>query len=159
MNSETRKQTLESFGTAPQQLESSLKSIEAKIWDWVPAPAEWSIRQIVFHITDSEANYYIRLRKAIAEPGGMVVAFDQNLWTDSLAYPARNIEDDLRLFRLLRVSSYQLLAQLPEAKWTNWVLHSERGKLLLDDLLGVAERHVIEHLKQIEDNVKKYKTH
>ena len=157
MDSSMRKERLQSFGAAPNLLEASLKEIDSEIWTWTSVPGEWNIRQIIFHITDSEANYYVRFRKAIAESGGAVVAFDQNKWTDALAFPERSTGEALQLFRLLRTSSFRLLDQLPEATWANTVEHSERGTLTLENLFAVAEHHVTEHLKQIEDNVKKYK--
>ena len=157
MDSTSRQRVVESFGAAPGQLNTALKAIDTKMWSWTPAPNEWSIRQIIFHITDSEANYYVRLRKAVAESGGAVVGFDQNLWTDALDFPGRSTDEALQLFRLLRTSSYHLLVQLPEAYWANTVQHSERGTLTLENLLAVAENHISEHLKQIEGNVNQYK--
>jgi hypothetical protein len=44
---------------------------------------------------------------------------------------------------------------LPEKVWTNWVQHSERGKLTLEDLVRTGENHVAEHLKQIEATIKR----
>ena len=156
MDSVTRKQLLESFGAAPGQLKSALNKIDPKIWPLAPDIQEWSIRQIIFHLTDSEANYYVRFRKAIAESGGIVVGFDQNLWTDTLDFAGRSTDESVELFRLLRTSSYHLLTQLPETAWANFVQHSERGKLTLENLLSVAENHITDHLKQIEANVKKF---
>ncbi len=129
-----------------------LQGTDREQWQRAPAPNEWSIRQIIFHLADSEANYHIRLRKAVAEPGGMVVAYDQNLWNEALDYPGHGTDEALELFRLLRASSYRLLVQLPEKAWTNWVQHSERGKLTLDELLSGSESHVAEHIEQIETN-------
>ena len=154
MDSTTRKQLLESFGAAPQRLGAALGTTDREQWQLAPAPNEWNIRQIIFHIADSESNYCIRLRKAVAEPGGLVVAYDQNLWTDTLDYKGRSTEEALEVFRLLRTSSYWLLVQLPEKTWTNWVQHSERGKLTLDDLLSGSVSHIDEHIKQIETNFK-----
>ena len=154
MDSATRKRVLESFGSAPDRLEAVLGAIDREQWQRAPASNEWNIRQIIFHLADGEANYYGRLRKAIAEPGGMVVAYDQNLWNDALDYPGRSTDDALALFRLLRTSSHQLLAQLPEKTWANWVQHSERGKLTLDDLLNGTESHITEHIDQIASNFK-----
>ncbi|WP_225973659.1 DinB family protein [Dehalogenimonas formicexedens] len=153
-----RRQLLDSFVNVPDQLHSVLESIDPEIVKWVPAPGEWSIRQVIFHVADGEANYYIRFRKAIAEPGGAVVAFDQNRWADSLDYPGRSVEESLNLFRMLRSLSYELMAQLPDSAWANTVEHSERGTLTLENLLAGAEGHVREHLKQIEDNVKRFKS-
>jgi uncharacterized damage-inducible protein DinB len=157
MDSTTRKRLLESFGSAPDRLEAVLEATDRDRWQQAPAPDEWNIRQVIFHIADSEANYYIRLRKAIAESGGPVIAYDQNLWNGALDYPGRSTDEALELFRLLRRSSYRLLSQLPEKTWSNWVQHSERGKVTLEDLAAVAENHVTEHLKQIEANVKQDK--
>jgi uncharacterized damage-inducible protein DinB len=155
MEAETRKRMLKSFGAAPDQLAAALKAIDSDLWQQSPAPNEWNIRQIIFHLADSEANYYVRLRKGIAESGGMVVAFDQDLWSNALDYPGRSTDEALALFRLLRTTSHQLLVQLPEKVWTNWVQHSERGKLTLEDLVRTGENHVAEHLKQIEATVKR----
>ncbi|MEN8614875.1 DinB family protein [Dehalogenimonas sp. THU2] len=154
MDSETRKLVLDSFGAASQQLQAVLDATDPAKWHMTPAPNEWSIRQIIFHIADSEANYYLRLRKAIAEPGGVVVAYDQNLWDNSLAYEDRSTDEALALFRLLRASSYRLLAQLPEKTWSNPVQHSERGRLTLEDLLLGSVSHIAEHIQQIESNTK-----
>ncbi len=157
MDSVTRNSMLKSFGAAPAQLEAALKAIDSDLWQRSPAPNEWYIRQIIFHLADSEANYYVRLRKGIAESGGMVVAFDQDLWSNALDYPGRTTVEALALFRLLRTTSHQLLVQLPEKTWSNWVQHSERGKLTLEDLLRTGETHVVEHLKQIEATVRQLK--
>jgi hypothetical protein len=157
MDKMMRKRALESFGAAPDLLEKVLKSINPKIWQWAPAPGEWNINQIIFHIADSEANYYVRFRKAIAESGGPVVAFDQNKWNDTLAYPGRNTNEALQIFRALRNSSYALLSQLPESNWTNTVQHSERGTLTLETLFTVAENHVTEHTEQLKSNVTQFK--
>ncbi|PPD57428.1 DinB family protein [Dehalogenimonas etheniformans] len=156
MNSLKKKLLLDSFVAAPDQLESALKSIDLKIVDWKPGQGEWSVRQVVFHVVDGEANYYLRIRKAIAEPGGTVIAYDQNKWTDHFDYPGRSIEEGLRLFRLLRTSTYQLMAQLPDSAWANTVQHSERGTLTLENLLNGTESHVLEHLRQIQDNVTRF---
>jgi uncharacterized damage-inducible protein DinB len=154
MDPATRKQVLESFGAAPVRLEAVLTSTDREKWRLAPAPNEWSIRQIIFHIADGEANYFIRLRKAVAESGGLVVAYNQNLWTDTLDYPGRSTDEALELFRLLRLSSYRLLVQLPEKAWANWVQHSERGKMTLDELLEVGDKHIAEHVQQIKANAK-----
>jgi hypothetical protein len=157
MDEKMRKRALESFRAAPDLLENALKSVDQKIRLWAPAPGEWNIDQVIFHIADSEANYYVRFRKAIAESGGAVVAFDQNKWNDTLAYPGRNTDEALQLFRALRSSSYRLLSQLAEQTWTNTVQHSERGTLTLENLFTVAENHVTEHLEQIKGNVTQFK--
>ena len=36
-------------------------------------PGDWSARQIIHHVADSEAQSYARLRRLLAEPDGAVI--------------------------------------------------------------------------------------
>ncbi|MDR3665677.1 MAG: hypothetical protein P4L35_02425, partial [Ignavibacteriaceae bacterium] len=55
-----------------------LPEFPKKMWDFKPAPNRWSIKEIILHMADSEANAYVRCRKIIAENGSNVLAYDQD---------------------------------------------------------------------------------
>jgi len=58
----------------------------------------------------------------------------------------------LELFKWLRLSSYKLIQTLPESTWANTVYHSENGLMTLDDWLTVYERHIPDHVAQMQLN-------
>jgi len=143
---------IESYGKAHGELVEALKRFPTEMWTFKPSPERWSIHEIVVHIADSEANSYVRCRRFIAEPGESVMAYDEMRWADALRYHDQSTEEAVELFRWLRLRSYRLIQSLPEAVWSNTVLHPENGVMTMDDWLDVYERHVGEHIEQMQAN-------
>jgi uncharacterized damage-inducible protein DinB len=146
----TRNLKIQSYGLAYQQLVEALQQFPAEMWQFRPAPECWTIHEIIVHIADSEANSYIRCRRFIAEPGTQVMAYDEAGWAKKLAYHAQSPEEALELFKWLRLKSYQLIQSLPEPVWLHTVYHPENGTMTLDDWLEVYERHIPEHMAQMQ---------
>jgi hypothetical protein len=152
VTNEARHQKIESYGRAYDLLVEGLKQFPAEMWHFKPAPDRWSIHEIVVHITDSEANSYIRCRRFIAEPGQTVMAYDENGWAVALDYRGQSTDEALELFKWLRYNTYQLIRSLPESVWANTVFHPENGTMTMDDWLGIYERHIPDHLQQMRLN-------
>src|SRR5437870_1388877 len=106
-----------------EKLKSSLTSFPQELIDWKPAKNKWSIREILVHLVDSEANGFVRVRLAISQNGRTITPYDQDIWAEKLYYSEQNIEDNLELFRLLRKTTHDLLSKLPEEKWNNYYMH------------------------------------
>jgi hypothetical protein len=138
------------YQQAHELLTGALNQFPKEMWQYKPGPDRWSIHEIIVHITDSEANSYIRCRRFIAETGKPVMAYDENRWADLLNYHGQNPEDALELFRLLRRMSHRLIKDLPEAVWSNTVDHPENGIMTMDDWLSVYTHHVPEHIQQMQ---------
>ncbi len=152
MTSEERNKKIESYGSAHQTLVEGLKRFPREMWLFRPAPDRWTIHEIVIHIADSEANSYIRCRRLIAEPGSAVLAYDEVKWARDLHYHDQNIDDALELFRWLRHKSYTLIKDLPETVWSNTVNHTQDGPILMDGWLNTYDRHIPDHLEQMQAN-------
>jgi hypothetical protein len=150
MNPDERKQQIEAYGLGHQELVSALERFPREMWQFRPAPDQWTIHEIIVHIADSEANSYIRCRRFIAETGKPVMAYDENRWADLLNYHGQNPEDALELFRLLRKMSHRLIKDLPDAVWSNTVEHPENGIMAMDDWLRIYANHVPAHIQQME---------
>ncbi len=147
-----RLQKIESYGNAHAQLVEASERFPKAMWRFKPSPDRWSIHEIVVHIADSEANSYIRCRRFIAEPGNTVMAYDENRWAEALRYHDQSADEAVELFKWLCLRSYQLIKSLPEPAWSNTVYHPENGSMTLDDWLDVYERHVREHIDQMQAN-------
>ena len=152
MTNEERHQKIESYGRAYDLLIEGLEQFPAEMWHYKAAPNGWSIHEIIVHITDSEANSYIRCRRFVAEPGQTVMAYDENGWAVALDYQEQSTAEALELFKWLRHNTYKLIGSLPESVWANIVYHPENGTMTMDDWLGIYERHIPEHLQQMRLN-------
>ncbi len=145
-----RARQLEAYGGAYERLTQALERYPREMWQYKSPVEDWSIHEIVVHITDSEANSYIRCRRLIAEPGEAVMAYDENRWATALRYTNQSTEDALQLFRWLRNNTYNLIKTLPEPLWSHTTYHPENGTMTLDDWLGVYARHIPDHIEQMD---------
>lgn len=144
-----RHAVIKSYGHACQRLEAALRGFPRAMWAYRPDEHDWTIHEILIHIADSEVNSYIRCRRLIAEPGSEVMGYDEVSWAKKLDYHSRDPEVALDLFRLLRQSTYDLIRELPEAVWSHTVVHSESGRMSLEDWLDTYTRHIPEHIAQM----------
>lgn len=147
---EDRAAKIESYGKAYDFLVESLKKFPQEMWCFKSEKNPWSIHNIIVHITDSEANSYIRCRRFVAEPGKDVLAYDENLWVSALDYDSQSAEDALALFKLLRGTTYNLIKPLPVSVWSNTVNHTENGTMTFDDWLDIYEQHIPDHVEQMQ---------
>ena len=150
MTGDERQRKIESYGQAHGELVAALQKYPRAMWEFKPAPEDWSIHEIAVHIADSEANSFVRCRRFIAEPGSTVMAYDEQQWARALGYQNQSVEDAVELFKWLRLTSYKLIRSLPEAAWPSTIYHSETGTMAMDDWLDVYERHVREHAAQMQ---------
>lgn len=152
MTARTRSQKIAAYGSAYETLIARIKEFPKEMWHFRDEHGCWSIHEHLVHITDSEANSYIRCRRLIAEPGQQLMAYDENGWASALGYADRSVEDALELFRLLRQQTCNLVKTLPESVWLNTCYHPENGDMTLDDWLDVYAAHIPEHLEYMQEN-------
>ena len=152
MTAQTRSQKIDAYGSAYETLIAGIKEFPKEMWHFRDEHGCWSIHEHLVHITDSEANSYIRCRRLIAEPGEPLMAYDENGWASALGYAALSAEEALELFRLLRQQTYNLVKTVPESAWSNTCYHPENGDMTLDDWLDVYAVHIPEHLDYMREN-------
>lgn len=141
---------LEQYKSGYNDLQNALREYPFEMWDFKPTADKWNIKEILIHITDSEINGYIRFRKTIAENGSEITAYDQDAWAEKLHYSSGSVDTNLELFRLLRVLNYSLLISLPEDTWNKYILHPERGKVILKEHLIIYTEHIQVHINQMK---------
>jgi hypothetical protein len=151
-----RTEKITEYGNAFNILTNALERYPKVMWHYRSSEDEWTIHEILVHITDSEANSYIRARRLIAEPGKPIMAYDEMAWAKNLDYHDLDTEDAIQLFRLLRGTTYKLVKTLPEKYWSHASHHPENGETTLDDWLDVYTRHVPEHIEQMDEVLRKW---
>jgi hypothetical protein len=150
MTDSQRQAKIDSYGKAYDLLIEALERFPREMWQYRPAEDQWSIHEIVVHIADSEANSYVRCRRFLAEPGETLMAYDEMRWGRELDYLDQNPEDALALFRWLRKLSYDLIKTVPQEVWSRECYHPEDGMITMDDWLDTYQRHIPDHISQME---------
>src|SRR3954451_14919164 len=98
---------LERFRRGPEVVAASLTGAAGPEVDYRPAPDQWSVRQIVAHLSDSELGASMRLRRVLAEESPVFELYDQNLWAEKLDYAKRKYSNSLETFRRIRAENHE----------------------------------------------------
>ncbi|NNN00899.1 MAG: hypothetical protein HKL86_03595 [Acidimicrobiaceae bacterium] len=115
-------------------------------------PGEWSARQVIHHVADSETQSYVRLRRLLAEPVGSVIqGYDEAAWAQcaSLGYRDLPVEHSTGVFRAVREASLDVLGRINAEDLTRYAVHSESGRYTLDQWLEIYTRHPLDHAAQL----------
>ena len=106
--------------------------------------------EVLAHLLDAEVTLGFRVRKAAAEPGGLLVAWDQEKWTDGLRHRRADPAATLAAFSALRADTLALLRRLTPAQRRAAGTHPEYGRLRVDQLVAHWAEHDLLHLEQIQ---------
>lgn len=112
------------------------------------APGEWSPREVIHHLADSEMTSAMRIRRLVVEVNPVIQGYDQEAFASRLWYD-RPIEISLDAFRLARATTAELLTRMSDADWQRSGTHSESGHYGAEDWLRIYAIHAHEHADQI----------
>ncbi len=113
-----------------------------------PAPNQWSAREIVHHLADSEMTAAVRLRLLLAVDRPTIHGYDQDVFASRLHYD-RPHESSLEAFRYARECTAQILERLTEAEWLREGTHTEAGRFGVQEWLTIYSDHAHRHARQI----------
>jgi len=155
MNSTERNEKIELYGKGFDMLVHVLQDVPSEMWQFKPAPNEWSIHEVIVHLAVSESNAALRARMLIVEPGGTVMGYDQDQWVDTLNYHEHDLEDALEVVRLARKTTYALLKKQPDEIFEHIVMHPEYNEpYTFENWLNIYSAHIPGHIEQIMNNYK-----
>ena len=112
------------------------------------APGEWSPRQVVHHLADSEMQSAFRIRLLVAEEHATIQGYDQERFADRLHYD-RPLDGSLLAFRGARDATVPLLQAMTDEEWASAGTHSQYGRYSAEDWLRDYAVHAHDHADQI----------
>ncbi|HET9614856.1 MAG TPA: DinB family protein [Candidatus Limnocylindrales bacterium] len=149
MTPSERSELIERYRAGFAAVDDALAGItDAELDRRPPGEGEWTAREIVHHLADSESMAYIRLRRVLAEDDPLIQGYDEPEWARRLDYD-RPIEPSIAVARAVRASSAQLLASLDDAEWSRTGTHSESGSYGVERWLQIYAGHPADHAAQI----------
>jgi hypothetical protein len=140
------------------KLKKSIQGLSPKQVKWRPAPAKWSIAEIIAHLADAEIVGGWRMRSIIGEDGITIQPYDQDAWSSVFQYQKRDTKRSLETFRVLRESNLAMLKEISPEIWENHGMHLERGKETVSRVVRMFAGHDTNHLLQVEQIVKQLKS-
>lgn len=115
-----------------------------------PIEGQWSTLEVVCHLADFEIVYADRIKRVIAEHEPTLFGGDPDQFAARLAYPRRELDEELRLIEACRAQVARILRTLDEADFARLGRHHEAGPLPLAELLRRVTEHVPHHVRFIE---------
>jgi len=113
-----------------------------------PEPAEWSVVEIVGHITDAELVSSGRYRWIIAHDTPPIPSYDQDRWVERLRHREAQPEEFLALFTALRTGNLDLWRRTPTSERSRYGVHDERGPESYELTFRLIAGHDRFHLAQ-----------
>ena len=148
MDHQERARLIEQYMDGYRVVAEALAAADDASLDAREAPGEWSPREVVHHLADSEMTSAIRVRRLLAEDGPEIVGYDQEAFARRLRYD-RPVEGSLAAFRGARESTVPLLRLLGEEDWARSGSHSDSGRYSMADWLEIYAGHAHDHADQI----------
>jgi hypothetical protein len=149
MNPQQRQALIERYREGHRAVLAALDGLSDAEMDARPSPGEWSVRQIVHHLADSEMTSAIRLRRLLAEDRPVIQAYDEAEFARRLYYQERPLAASLEALRAARLTSAEILERLSEAEWAREGTHTESGRYGVETWLEIYAAHAHDHADQI----------
>jgi len=157
MTPDARAELLLSYAKGPEILKGAVAACPAEALDFKPGPGTWSLRDIIWHLAESELHGYCRARFIVAQPGVTILPYDQDRWAETLDPGIHPLAEALDLFRLLRELLARQLRGLADGIWAQSIQHPEHGEVTLERWLDLYDGHLKVHLNQVQRNLDAWK--
>jgi hypothetical protein len=117
---------------------------------WKPAPADWSIVEIVNHLVDEEVeDFRTRLRLTLESPLADWPPIDPKGAAIARKYQQRDLGESVARFESARSESLHWLRSLRNLSLNQVHTHPKLGSMRAGDLLASWAAHDLLHLRQI----------
>jgi hypothetical protein len=140
---------LERHSASLEVLEAALTGLGEAELDRSVAAGEWTVRQIIHHVADTEIIAGARLRMMLARDGVPFPTYDQAELARMADPGSRSVESSLALIRAAHQANIELLPALAPAAWSRSLEHEETGRYTVDDWLERRAAHLRGHAEQI----------
>jgi hypothetical protein len=148
---------VEKFTSGLDDFDAVFARVPDEGFDWSEKKGDWTIRQIIHHVTEDITVYGFILEQALALPGCKVVFGDfpgNESWADSMGFDQRPVGNALALMHAQRTYFAELISHFPD-RWGNSVNFMNQsgeglGKSSVREMVTMLTDHMQEHVHTIE---------
>ena len=119
-----------------------------------PAPAEWSVLELLGHVVDAETVMSGRYRWTVSQDEPPLLGYDQDLWVARLRHNDDQPDELLTVFSALRAANLQLWRRSSAADRQRVAMHAERGPESYELMFRMMAGHDRFHLNQMRETLR-----
>lgn len=154
MDAVEKRAAIDAFEAGGAAFDDAL-SMDGALLRYRPFDAAWTIHEHVVHFLESDMATFVRYRKAIAQPGGAVLGYDEEIWTPALDYHGHDLAATLLLIRTLRSYMARHLRSIVDRDWKALAyVHDSKGRIDLEEWIAQYTDHVRFHRELIDRNIR-----
>ena len=144
---------LKEYKDATDNFVAAAKAVPADKLYKAPTNDEWSPANIIHHLADTEAHFYVRYMKILTEDVPQTDFFDETVYPVKLKYDKRDVASSLRLVQSLRESFYNIMSNFTPDEWERKGRNSDVGEYPIIALIKKSRTHIKDHLNQLNEAV------
>ncbi|MBI3258756.1 MAG: DinB family protein [Ignavibacteriae bacterium] len=110
---------------------------------------KWSVRQILHHLADAEYIFLGRLKKVIAEPRQVILAYNQDDWNHAFDYITEPLDGKKELYTICREMNYNVIEKYYEEYGNKEFIHHQAGLRTLKMEFEKVALHNQTHNEQV----------
>jgi len=144
---------LKEYSDATANFIAAAKAVPADKLHKAPTSDQWSPANIIHHLADTEAHFYIRYLKILTEDIPQTEFFDENVYPVRLKYEKRDVQSSLRLLQALRENFFVIMSNFTPEEWERKGRNSDVGEYPIIALIKKSRTHIKDHLNQLNEAV------
>ena len=140
------RQLIEEFEACGPRLRHAVAGLSLEDLTARPGPGDWSILELVIHLTDSDCIAIDRMKRMLIEDNPPLLYADETAYVHRLAPHEQSLEDALTLLEVGRRQFARVLRALPAEAFDRRGTHNRRGVLTVGSSVKDYIEHVDHHL-------------
>lgn len=143
------------FERGPENVRTAVAGLSHAELTARPGPGDWSILEVVVHLSDSDCLSIDRMKRIIAEDNPTLLYADETAYIQKLFPHEQSLEDAILTMEVERRQFARVLRKLPPEAFDRVGTHNRKGKVTLGDMIASYVKHIDEHLVFVHEKRKR----
>ena len=114
-----------------------------------PDDKNWSAREVVCHVRDTEESFMARFQTMLAMDEPRFLPVEPDRWAVERQYQRNDVAEALAAFKTRREETLRFFRGLKPEQWERAGIHATRGRMTLKDFVELMAWHDDNHLDQL----------
>jgi len=115
-----------------------------------PDPKNWSAKEVVCHVRDTEESFMMRFLSIMAMDDPKFLPVEPDRWAVERQYQRNDVQEALAALRTRREETLRFLRGLKPEQWERGGIHATRGRMTIKDFVELMAWHDDNHLDQLK---------